>query len=298
MLRIAAPRILYIVDAAVSKPPKGWAGIIDSTAEFAYELRSLGCNGVVPLELANAEDNDPMVINKLADVSAVYLEDGNPYYLMYQLRRTGSDAAIKDFMNYGGLYGGSGAGAIVAGSSLAAYRNSREEDDLLSKGDGWDLERLTTSFQGLGLLNNKSVVTIDSDHNVKDQDDLVILQVGECWIKDKDHHGGRFGCKNTGKNTTTKTNTAQMNTTKTLKHEEGEETAKENVKKDATKEAKKAGGVEKAQQGKADKKSLKHEEDEETAKENAKKDATKEAKKAEELENAQKGIADKKSEKA
>ncbi len=61
----------------------------------------------------------PNLIHELKAFGAVYIGGGNTYKLLSNLRKTGFDHALKDFLSNGGsVYGGS-AGAVVLGRDIS-----------------------------------------------------------------------------------------------------------------------------------------------------------------------------------
>jgi dipeptidase E len=58
----------------------------------------------------------------------VYITDGNAFYLLQQLRKSGFAKLLTDFVNNGGLYAGAGAGALVAGADISPIASLDQPD--------------------------------------------------------------------------------------------------------------------------------------------------------------------------
>jgi peptidase E len=105
---------------------------------------------IIGVELATLSDGG--AANLLDDAACVYLEQGNTYYLLYQLRRTGLDQAIVErFFPRGGLLVGASAGSIVAGHTIRTCEWKNWDDP--GHGTWWDCRKLPTALQGLDLLD-------------------------------------------------------------------------------------------------------------------------------------------------
>ena len=99
-------RLLYL--------PIALSGIASTYREchawFLSVFEPLGIEHVVMWDTLNHT-----LSNELKIFDAVYIGGGNTYTLLNELRKTGFDSALKDFVAAGGsIYGGS-AGAIVLG---------------------------------------------------------------------------------------------------------------------------------------------------------------------------------------
>ena len=51
-----------------------------------------------------------------------FVNGGNNFYLLKQMRETGFDVEIKDFLARGGVYGGSSAGSVIVGPDVEPTR--------------------------------------------------------------------------------------------------------------------------------------------------------------------------------
>lgn len=77
----------------------------------------------------------------LDDTDIVYVAGGNTFHLLKQLRETGFDKMLDDFVKNGGLYAGASAGALVAGPDIGAIASIDEPEKVTglksTKGLGW-----------------------------------------------------------------------------------------------------------------------------------------------------------------
>ena len=86
------------------------------------------------------------------DAACLYLEQGNTYYLLYQVRRTKLDDAIrKGIGKDGGLLVGASAGSIVAGHTVKTCEWKNWDDP--GHGTWWDVRALPTGLDGLDLMD-------------------------------------------------------------------------------------------------------------------------------------------------
>jgi dipeptidase E len=58
------------------------------------------------------------LVSRLKGFDLIWGMGGNTYILRYEMKRSGFDAAIKELLKLGIVYGGESAGALVAGDSL------------------------------------------------------------------------------------------------------------------------------------------------------------------------------------
>ncbi len=101
------------------------------------------------LEKAGFQISDYSVTNKseakiresLRNIDFVFVNGGNTYYLLQQMQKCNFKNIIDDFLNNGGVYGGSSAGSIAAGLDISATKKIEHEL--------YELE----STRGLGLCN-------------------------------------------------------------------------------------------------------------------------------------------------
>jgi len=75
-------------------------------------LEKMGFKKVIFLDV---EFENP---NKLKDFDIIYISGGNPFYLLYHLKKSGADKIIKKLANKGIILIGVSAGATVLGPSI------------------------------------------------------------------------------------------------------------------------------------------------------------------------------------
>lgn len=78
----------------------------------------------------------------LIDYDIVYLNGGNPFYLLHQIRKSRADRVLRELLDRGKVLSGASAGSIVLGETLALIT---EFDPQLSDGIG------LTDTTGIGL---------------------------------------------------------------------------------------------------------------------------------------------------
>ncbi len=93
------------------------------------------------LDIATASYED--ISNKIRTNDFIYITGGNTFYLLQEMKRTGTIQLIIEAVNNGKLYIGESAGAIIASPNIAYIRNM----DTSTKAS--DLE----DFSGLGLIS-------------------------------------------------------------------------------------------------------------------------------------------------
>ena len=169
-------KCIYIMDAALDPDH-------DDSDDHYYkdrlvqsmtqELQALGVAEVQGVELRMLSEGG--AIHMLHDAACVYLEQGNTYYLLYQIRRTGLDQAILELLapsmtpneedpssagpnrydsgssGRGGLLVGASAGSIVAGRTIRTCEWKNWDDP--GHGTWWDVRSLPTGLDGLDLMD-------------------------------------------------------------------------------------------------------------------------------------------------
>jgi dipeptidase E len=68
------------------------------------------------LDVSTADKED--IKKKLADADMIYVEGGNTFFLLQELKRTGTDELIKEQIKKGKLYIGCSAGSIIASKNI------------------------------------------------------------------------------------------------------------------------------------------------------------------------------------
>ncbi len=93
------------------------------------------------LEISTASAEE--ITTKLKQNDYIYVTGGNTFFLLQEMKRTGTDQLIKEEVNSGKLYIGESAGAIVASADIEYAKGMDSVDEAP------DLE----SFEALGLVD-------------------------------------------------------------------------------------------------------------------------------------------------
>lgn len=92
--------------------------------ELVAYMKDLGLQ-VEIVDLRNY--SDPAALQqKLASFDLIWAMGGNTFILRDEMRRSGFDRIIVDFLNAGKVYGGDSAGALVAGASISGIELADE----------------------------------------------------------------------------------------------------------------------------------------------------------------------------
>ena len=100
---------LFIPTAADPEPVK----------DFVLQARTELCE--VCTSVSDVDLKECIGINwetLLKEIDVVFVNGGNAFYLLYWIRKSGFEAAVKDFLSRGGVYVGVSAGSIVASPSI------------------------------------------------------------------------------------------------------------------------------------------------------------------------------------
>jgi peptidase E len=187
-------KCIYIMDAALD--PDGHSDDDDSNHNtnkdrmvryMTHELQALGVAEVQGVELRTLSEGG--AIHLLHDAACVYLEQGNTYYLLYQLRRTRLDQALGTFLapsmttdqedptasigrgrdrrgsGRGGLLVGASAGSIVAGRTIRTCEWKNWDDP--GHGTWWDVRSLPTGLDGLDLMDGSVGKSLFPHHSAQ-----------------------------------------------------------------------------------------------------------------------------------
>lgn len=115
---------------------------------------------ITELDIAKASIDAMQKALSSADI--VYIAGGNTFYLLKQLRDSGFDKLLTNYVNKGGLYAGASAGALVAGVDIEPVLTIDEPEKV--KG--------LKSTKGLGLVNIIPIPHYDMDSRAKAIDDI------------------------------------------------------------------------------------------------------------------------------
>jgi dipeptidase E len=123
-------------------------------------LREMGFS-ITELDIENTDiDTMRRLINN-ADI--VYVAGGNTFHLLKQLRHSGFDKILVDFINNGGLYAGASAGALIAGIDIAPIATIDEPEKVNE----------LKSTQGLKLIDIIPIPHYDMKERTQPIDDIV-----------------------------------------------------------------------------------------------------------------------------
>jgi dipeptidase E len=107
--------IAFIENGAdVEKGSKTWA------AQNRQAIEGHGFD-VEVVDLHKYSDNKAGLAEKFASKDVIWLGGGNTFYLRWLLYVTGADEIITELVRQGTVYGGSSAGAVVAGPTLKHF---------------------------------------------------------------------------------------------------------------------------------------------------------------------------------
>lgn len=95
-------------------------------AILAYsQFREMGFENVIFFDI---EKQNP---RELSDFDIIYVNGGNTYYLLDQVKKSGFDSVVKEFLRKGGLYIGVSAGSIIAGPSIEILNYTKGDPNLI-----------------------------------------------------------------------------------------------------------------------------------------------------------------------
>jgi peptidase E/predicted alpha/beta hydrolase family esterase len=97
------------------------------------------------IELDIADQNEEEVREKLAGCNVIFVEGGQPIYMLEQIQNCNFEQIIRDCLDQGAIYLGESTGSIITGPDIGAYRyltaDKRPHPPVL------------TSYQGMNLVN-------------------------------------------------------------------------------------------------------------------------------------------------
>ena len=109
--------------------------------------------GLVVRELEITQCEKKEIVEVLNDCDCIYISGGNTFFLVQELRRTGTDKLIVEQVEKGKLYIGESTGAMIFAPSIEYAK--RMDDNLLLTPDFED-------FTGLGVVDFYPVVHFNS----------------------------------------------------------------------------------------------------------------------------------------
>ncbi len=122
------------------------------------------------LDIANKTQQE--LAEHLNDVDVVYVAGGYTYYLLEQMRMTGFDLVLTDFIDRGGMYIGASAGALIAGPDI----------EPCARLDDPEYGPSLTSTKGLGLVDIVPMPHYDMSERNSVIDEIIEQYNGEYTI--------------------------------------------------------------------------------------------------------------------
>ena len=132
--RIAGKRVAFIPTASIHE---GYTGYVGSARTV---FKKLGAE-LTEIEISTANASDITQVFDAADI--IYFTGGNSFFLIDQLRKTGTDTLLKQQLEKGKLFIGESAGAIVCAPELSYIEKMDPIPENYSQSD----------YTGLGLIN-------------------------------------------------------------------------------------------------------------------------------------------------
>ena len=131
---IAGKRVAFIPTASIHE---GYTGYVGSARTV---FKKLGAE-LTEIEISTANASDITQVFDAADI--IYFTGGNTFFLIDQLRKTGTDTLLKQQLEKGKLFIGESAGAIVCAPELSYIEKMDPIPEDYSQSD----------YAGLGLIN-------------------------------------------------------------------------------------------------------------------------------------------------
>ena len=131
---IARKRVAFIPTASIHE---GYTGYVGSARTL---FKKLGAE-LIEIEISTANASDITQVFDAADI--IYFTGGNAFFLIDQLRKTGTDTLLKQQLEKGKLFIGESAGAIVCAPELSYIEKMDPIPEDYSQSD----------YAGLGLIN-------------------------------------------------------------------------------------------------------------------------------------------------
>lgn len=131
---IVGKKVAFIPTASIHE---GYTGYVGSARTL---FKKLGAE-LTEIEISTANDSDITQVFDAADI--IYFTGGNAFFLIDQLRKTGTDTLLKQQLEKGKLFIGESAGAIVCAPELSYIEKMDPIPEDYSQSD----------YAGLGLIN-------------------------------------------------------------------------------------------------------------------------------------------------
>ena len=131
---IVGKKVAFIPTASIHE---GYTGYVGSARTV---FKKLGAE-LTEIEISTANASDITQVFDTADI--IYFTGGNAFFLIDQLRKTGTDTLLKQQLEKGKLFIGESAGAIVCAPELSYIEKMDPIPEDYSQSD----------YAGLGLIN-------------------------------------------------------------------------------------------------------------------------------------------------
>jgi dipeptidase E len=87
--------------------------------DIGFNVKNIDIEGMTKHEL----------LNELSDIDIILVAGGNTFLLLQEMKKSGFDIIIKNFLKRGGIYIGSSAGSLVAGLSIELAVDIDDQND-------------------------------------------------------------------------------------------------------------------------------------------------------------------------
>ena len=153
--------VASILSKSVSVPLKGktvafipTASIHEKYMQYVEDGRmALDSLGLIVNEIEITQCSKNKIKDVLYDCDCIYISGGNTFFLMQELRKTGTDKLIIEQIEKGKLYIGESAGAMILAPNI---EYAKDMDDHLTQTPDF------TDFKGLGIVEFYPVVHFNS----------------------------------------------------------------------------------------------------------------------------------------
>ena len=153
--------VASILSKSVSVPLKGktvafipTASIHEEYIQYVEDGRmALDSLGLIVNEIEITQCSKNKIKDVLYDCDCIYISGGNTFFLMQELRKTGTDKLIIEQIEKGKLYIGESAGAMILAPNI---EYAKDMDDHLTQTPDF------TDFKGLGIVEFYPVVHFNS----------------------------------------------------------------------------------------------------------------------------------------
>lgn len=131
---VAGKNVVFIPTASINEGYKGYVG---SARKLWKKMNA----NISELEISTSSADEIRKIFENADI--LYFTGGNTFFLIDQLRKTGTDELVKKHLTNGKLYVGESGGAIVCAKELSYIKPMDEVPEDFSQ----------ENYSGLGLID-------------------------------------------------------------------------------------------------------------------------------------------------